>query len=103
LLSFFALAFNICSRSSDCSEKRVAEAFPDTKQGAVPVNAGQLYRFVHEAKIGDIVIYPSKRDRHIHIGRIEVAAIAPPAPRPAPVRKSLSLDEYLRRGNGRQG
>jgi hypothetical protein len=40
---------------------------------------------------------------HIHIGRIEVAAIAPPAPRPAPVRKSLSLDEYLRRGNGRQG
>jgi restriction system protein len=37
----------------------------------VPVNAGQLYRFVHEAKIGDIVIYPSKRDRHIHIGRIE--------------------------------
>ncbi len=52
-------------------KKRVAEAFPDTKQGAVPVNAGQLYRFVHEAKIGDIVIYPSKMDRHIHIGRIE--------------------------------
>ena len=40
---------------------------------------------------------------HIHIGRIEVAAIAAPAPRPAPVRKALSLDEYLRRGNGRQG
>ena len=27
----------------------------------------------------------------------------PPPPRPAPVRKALSLDEYLRRGNGRQG
>lgn len=52
-------------------KKRVAEAFPDTKQGAVPVNAGQLYRFVHEGKIGDVVIYPSKKDRHIHIGRIE--------------------------------
>lgn len=39
---------------------------------------------------------------HIHIGRIEVAAVAPPAPRvaaPAP-RKSLNLDEYLRRGHG---
>ena len=50
---------------------RVAEAFPAMKQGAVPVNAGQLYRFVHEAKIGDIVVYPSKNDRHIHIARIE--------------------------------
>jgi restriction system protein len=50
---------------------RVAAAFPNMKQGAVPVNAGQLYRFVYEAKIGDIVVYPSKSDRHIHIGRIE--------------------------------
>jgi hypothetical protein len=38
----------------------------------------------------------------IHIGRIEITAL-PPAPiRPAvaPVRKSLKLDEYLRRGRG---
>jgi hypothetical protein len=42
---------------------------------------------------------------HIHIGRIEVAAIAQPAPRPAAAaaRRSLNLDEYLRRGNGRPG
>lgn len=52
-------------------KSRVAAAFPNMKPGAVPVNAGQLYRFVHEAKIGDIVVYPSKSDRHIHIGRIE--------------------------------
>jgi hypothetical protein len=40
---------------------------------------------------------------HIHIGRIEVAAVTQQAPRPAPApaRKSLNLDEYLRRGNGR--
>jgi len=40
----------------------------------------------------------------IHIGRIEVAAIAqpqaPPVPAPRP-HKSVNLDEYLRRGNGR--
>jgi hypothetical protein len=41
---------------------------------------------------------------HIHIGRVEVAAISQPAARPAPAsqqRKSMSLDEYLRRSNGR--
>jgi hypothetical protein len=41
----------------------------------------------------------------IHIGRIEVTAMPPAAPRPvaAPVRKTQTLDEYLRRGNGRAG
>jgi hypothetical protein len=49
---------------------------------------------------------PSQRETdeiHIHIGRIEVAAISQAAPRPAAAaaRRSLNLDEYLRRGNGR--
>jgi len=51
---------------------------------------------------------PSQREAdeiHIHIGRIEVAAIAQAAPRPAAAaaRRSLNLDEYLRHGNGRPG
>ena len=50
---------------------------------------------------------PRKPDEiHIHIGRIEVAAVSQPAARPAPAqptRKSINLDEYLRRGNGRAG
>jgi hypothetical protein len=39
----------------------------------------------------------------IHIGRIEVTAVPPPPVRPpaSPVRKSLRLDEYLRRGRER--
>jgi hypothetical protein len=39
----------------------------------------------------------------IHIGRIEVTAVAQAAPRPAaaPARKSISLDEYLKRGERR--
>lgn len=45
-------------------------AYPDTKPGAVPVQAGVLYRFVHEMEKGDIVIYPSKNDRMVNIGSI---------------------------------
>ena len=41
----------------------------------------------------------------IHIGRIEVIAMPPAAPRPVamPARKTQTLDEYLRRGSGRAG
>lgn len=38
---------------------------------SVPVRAGQLYRFVHEMRIGDHVIYPRKSDRTLHWGVVE--------------------------------
>ena len=49
---------------------------------------------------------PSVREAdeiQIHIGRIEVTAVPPPAPRPTapPARKALNLEEYLERGRGR--
>lgn len=49
----------------------VAEAYPEAKPGAIPNYAGQLFRFVHEMKVGDLVAYPSKLDRQIHLGRVE--------------------------------
>jgi len=49
---------------------RVLEAYPEKKPGAIPNNAGQLFRFVHELKTGDFVAYPSKQDRKIHLGRV---------------------------------
>lgn len=32
---------------------------------------GQWFRFVNELKVGDLVAYPSKKDRKIHVGRVE--------------------------------
>jgi len=49
---------------------RVAEVYPEKKPGAIPNNAGQLYRFVYEIHAADIVVYPSKRDRSIHLGEV---------------------------------
>lgn len=45
--------------------------YPDAKKGSVPTSAGMLYRFVHEAAIGDYVVFPSKSDRKINIGVVE--------------------------------
>ena len=55
----------------DAFKAAVAKSYPDRKPGAIPNNAGQLYRFVHKMLIGDLIAYPSKRDRQIHIGAIE--------------------------------
>lgn len=50
---------------------KVVEAYPDKKPGAIPNTAGQLFRFVHEMKPGDLVVYPSKQDHQVHLGEIE--------------------------------
>src|SRR3990172_5687447 len=52
-------------------KEKVAKVYSDEKPGAIPNYAGQLYRFVHEMKAGDIVVYSSKMDRQVHIGKIE--------------------------------
>ena len=48
----------------------LAEVKPGLKPGFYPNAAGQIFRFIHEAKEGDLVVYPSKRDRLMHIGEI---------------------------------
>ena len=49
---------------------RVAERFPDVKPGAIPNYGGQAFRFVHEMKPGDWVVYPSKAQRKVYLGEI---------------------------------
>lgn len=36
----------------DAFKTRVAEVYPAARPGAIPNNAGQLFRFVHEMKPG---------------------------------------------------
>ena len=57
-------------QTRDAYKSALREAYPDAKDGAIPVWAGQLYRFVNELEIDDLVVYPSKGDRMVHIGRI---------------------------------
>lgn len=46
-------------------------AYPDARDGNVVTSASQLYRFVQEMRTGDLIAYPSKQDRHVHLGRVE--------------------------------
>jgi restriction system protein len=54
----------------DAFKARLVQIYPDRKPGYYPMATGQLFRFVHEMKIGDWVVYPSKRDRRVYIGEI---------------------------------
>ncbi|HMV46600.1 MAG TPA: restriction endonuclease [Blastocatellia bacterium] len=49
----------------------VKQAFHEMTDGAIATSAGQLFRFVHEMKLGDLVAYSSKVDRQIHLARVE--------------------------------
>jgi restriction system protein len=52
---------------------RYALTFPAAaaeKPRQVSTSGGQLFRFVYEMRTGDYVVYPSKRSKQIHLGRI---------------------------------
>jgi len=50
---------------------KLIEQWPEGKPRAIAGYVGQLFRFVHEMKPGDTVVYPSQRDRQVHLGRVE--------------------------------
>ncbi len=52
-------------------KQKYEEVYPDAKKGNIAVSAGLLYRFMHEVKLGDYIVFPSKSDRKINIGVIE--------------------------------
>lgn len=53
----------------DAFKAAIAQAYPEKKSGAIPIDAGTTFKFVHEIKAGDYVVYPSKTDRMVNIGR----------------------------------
>ncbi|MEA0738321.1 restriction endonuclease [Xanthomonas campestris pv. campestris] len=75
--NFIAIGWHAMGDLSTLAAEREAfkqcyvQAYPDAKKGGIATVAGVPYRFLHEMKIGDLVAYPSKQDKHIHIGRVE--------------------------------
>lgn len=44
------------------------QAYPETKPGGIPVQAGTLHRFAFEIKVGDVIVAPYKPDSTVNIG-----------------------------------
>jgi restriction system protein len=57
--------------SREAFKEAALASYPTQKIGAIPNIAGQTYRFVHEMKQNDYVVYSSKHDRKVHIGKVE--------------------------------
>jgi len=51
-------------------KKKYAQVYTEVSDQSVATSAGQLYRFVHEICVGDLVAFPAKLDRQVHIGEI---------------------------------
>lgn len=51
-------------------KERFPQIYPNKKPGAAPVACGQIYRFINDVQIGDYVVFPSKSDRKVNIGKI---------------------------------
>ncbi|MBQ7525579.1 MAG: restriction endonuclease, partial [Abditibacteriota bacterium] len=58
------------ARTREAFKEKYKELHPSASTNSVGVSAGMIYRFVCEIEIGDYVVYPSKVDRKIHIGKI---------------------------------
>jgi restriction system protein len=85
-------------------KKHYSEGYPDASGGTIPTSAGQLFRFVHEMKLGDLVCYPAKSERVIHIGRITGAYIFDPSDMPGyPHRRSVQWLKVVPRTQFSQG
>ena len=58
--------------SRESFKEHYQKSFPKGKKGAIGTCSGMLHRFIHEIKIGDYIVYPSKTDRMINIALLRV-------------------------------
>ena len=81
----------------------LATHIPEAKPGALPVWAGMLIRFAQEIKPGDLVVYPTKKDRMIHMGHITGPYVYDTQGGPYPNRRAVTWLKQLPRTHFSQG
>ena len=59
------------SPTRDAFRDKYVDVYPDAKKGSIGTGVGMLYRFLYEIQVGDYIVFPSKIDRMINIGKVE--------------------------------
>ncbi len=78
--------------------KRGFEVYSNSSPTSARVGADQVYRFVHEFKVGDQVLYPSKISRQIHLGSIQgIATYNPNLSESFPIQREVKWIKSLPR------
>jgi restriction system protein len=49
---------------------KLSTVLTSSKPGAIPVIAGQLYRFVNELAVGDVVVFRSRSEGQVRLGKV---------------------------------
>ncbi|MCK4485409.1 MAG: hypothetical protein KAU38_01435 [Desulfobacterales bacterium] len=86
------------TREAFYSEYR--QKHPDaTKKGSAGIG-GKYFRFTHEVQIGDLVLYPSLKDKQVYVGRVTGnyvydLTVAPKFPHQRTVRWLYHFPKYL--------
>ncbi len=62
---------SLITPSREAFKEKYITTYPDSKKGAIANGAGMLYRFIHELKVGDYIVFPSKINREINLGIVE--------------------------------
>jgi restriction system protein len=95
---------NLLGRSRDGFKKKLFDKEPGKSVPQIAVSAGQPFRFVHEMKVGDLVVFPSKVDRKVHLGRVTGGYAYSPAAEPEyPNRRPVEWLKSLPRTAFTQG
>ncbi len=55
----------------DAFKEKYTQTYPGAKKGSIPTVVGMLYRFCHEAQLGDYIVFPSKSNHEVNIGMID--------------------------------
>jgi restriction system protein len=85
-------------------KEKYAQVYPEASEQSVATSAGQLYRFVHEMQIGDLVAYPAKKSRQVHIGEVTgVYEYRPTVNSNYPNQRSVKWLEHVPRTKFSQG
>jgi restriction system protein len=54
----------------DAFYRAYRELHPDESRTGSAGVAGKFYRFIHEVKVGDLIIYPSVVDKQVYVGEV---------------------------------